>query len=415
FNKLLFYWIVITLSTSLWFATSPVDNRNYILIGTMFFGPFVIICSQKFLPKIDITVFCLMVLTFAFQYGFHYGEVKTTSILYSCMFYCYFLAAIRVFISAKFSPNDLQRLFTCLIIAYAMTILIQQTCVLFELPRFNPVWRYKNPWKLNSLAAEPSHSARILGVLMYGYLIICDLIDGKRMGFFESCRKYKLVWTAFFWTEITMFSGTAMIIIVIVLARYVKNKNILLTIGLIAITLIVGPYIDFAPIRRSTLFLQAFLTGDTSMMIETDWSASARVVPFILCLERINLFSIFGWIGAGSGSTATWMSTIFPNVREGWISGGLANYTLEYGLILGTLFIWFSGVCCFNKNSILSSVGLWIMCVVLVGVNMQIVWLCMLVLFLVKNIKLDRDNICVLNLRCQSFVRIIEWGKRSLM
>lgn len=55
-NRIVFIWILITLSISPAFATDPIDNRNYLLIGSMFLGPIIVLFSGKFLPKFDMPI-----------------------------------------------------------------------------------------------------------------------------------------------------------------------------------------------------------------------------------------------------------------------------------------------------------------------------------------------------------------------
>lgn len=138
------------------------------------------------------------------------------------------------------------------------------------------------------------------------------------------------------------------------------------------------------------------MTGDTKLMMATDHSASVRVVPAILCIERIEPLSLRGWVGEGGGSTATWMSNYMPGVPKGWSGGAMASYALEYGLLVSLLFIGLSFNWCYDKNNKLCTIGLWLICVVLIGVNSQIAWLCILMLYLDKNLSVRNENKSIL-------------------
>ena len=398
FNKLLFYLIIISLSISPAFATDPIDNRNYLLIGCMFLGPIIVLLSGKILPKIDIPILLLILLTFSTQLAFHPSTFRPSTVLFSCMFYIYFLAAVRCFIVANLSINSITILIKYLIYAYTIVLIIQQLCVIMGFPVFNLICDYSthNPWKLNSLSAEPSHTARYLGVLMYTFLKLCDIARGHTIGLSSSFKEFKSVWLAFLWVMITMMSGTAMIILALILTRYLKPKNIAIIFTFLALIFTIGLTSDFKPLKRSTTFIQAVTTGDTNLMIKADHSASIRVVPLILCLQHIDPETIDGWVGKGVDSTSKWMSKKMPGVPHGWSGGAIANYILEYGLIVGFLFIVFSFWCCYDSNNKISTIGFWIMCVLFIGVNTQIGWLCIVLLFIDKRIHINHANTCVL-------------------
>lgn len=195
---------------------------------------------------------------------------------------------------------------------------------------------------------------------------------------------------------LTMMSGTAMIILALIITRYIRRKNIISIACIIGLIIVLGVILDFVPLQRSTNFLQATVTGDTKSMIATDHSASIRIVPTLLCLSRINPFSLNGWIGEGMGSTSIWMSHYMPGVPQGWSGGAMANYVLENGMIIGLYFLIYSFQLCVDKRYKLVTFGFWIMCIVLIGVNTQIGWLCMLVLTISKKLRVNNANTCIL-------------------
>lgn len=397
-NRWLFYLIVISLSISPAFATDPIDNRNYFLIGCMFLGPIIIIFSNKFIPKVDVPIAIIISLMFAFQGLFNNGTVRWSSMLFSCMFYTYFAAAVRVFNRANMKVNCLLTLIRRLIYAYAIVLLIQQFCVLFGLPVFNQMWSFgeHNPWKLNSLSAEPSHTARYVGVLMYCYLIISDKISGRKQSFAKSFINNKLLWISFLWVMITMLSGTAMIILLLIFCTFIKKRSFIPIAGVIMVIFSIGLTSEYVQLYRAANFLQSVTSGDTKAMISADHSASIRVVPMILCVQRIDPHSVSGWVGTGTGSSAAWMSKKMPGVPLGWSGGGIANYILEYGLIIGAIFILVSLNWCFDPKNALTTIGLWVMCIFMIGVNTQIGWLCILMLYISKRIRIGNADKSIL-------------------
>ena len=165
-------FIIITLSVSPAFALAD-DNKNLLLILAMaILIPFIFINNPTRISKIDFTLISLCLCMIIFPLLGHPETMRWSTVLYSCIFCLYFMAFTRVLSDSTYSNNDLLRILKLLIYAYCMVLIIQQFCVLTGLPIFNlSNYSIKEPWKLNSLMSEPSHSARIIPVLMY--LFVC--------------------------------------------------------------------------------------------------------------------------------------------------------------------------------------------------------------------------------------------------
>lgn len=390
-SRLLFKIIVISLSISPAFATSLEDQRNYLLIGLMVLGLLLLPFSKCILPKIEHKLVLILLLSFIFQLIFCRSHFRLSSLLYTCLFMGYFVLGIRCFFKSQITSIELERLLAGLIIAYFMVLIIQQLCVILGLPVFNTVIRSSVKWKLNSLAAEPSHTSRYVGILMYSYLTIKDDIAGGRMGLINSIKRNSAIWIAFLWIMLTTFSGTGILIVFLICSRFINKNNLLIMIPIIVLLFSIGISSDFVALRRSTSFVSAVTSGDYTNMLRADHSASVRVVPMLLCFNRINPFSLKGWVGSGSGSTSEWLSKYMPGLPEGATGGGIMNYALEYGIIVALVYLIVSFKCCYNKENRLTSIGLWIMCVALEGINMQMAWFCILLLFIVKQNFRQRD------------------------
>lgn len=315
--KKIFIGIIVSLSISPSFATSDLDNRNFLLIGCMCLGPIIFLYLRKVIWKIDKYIIILIGMIFITQTIFNFTSIRITSILFSIMFFIYYLIAIRTALIAQINYSNMCMITKYLIYAYFIVLLIQQFCVLLGLPVFNQLNALENPWKLNSLSAEPSHTSRYVGILMYSFLVFQDKIKKYRINFRDSYKENKKIWIAFFWIMFTTVSGTAFIVVVLILSRYLTHKNIVIAVGLLFIVFTIGVSSDITALRRATLFLSAVATGNAEAMIGADHSASVRIVPWMLCIQRINPFSLNGWIGEGGGSTAAWLYQYMPGVREG--------------------------------------------------------------------------------------------------
>lgn len=393
--KRLFYFIVITLSISLAFAQGD-DDRDYILIGCMTFGPIIYVSSLTKLIKVDkvLLVFMTIMLIIPILFGFQY--IRWSSLFFSYMFFFYFLAGIHCAIKGNVRVGDISWITKKIIYAYAIVLILQQFCVLIGIPIINgSALTPDEPWKLNALSAEPSHTSRLVGVLMFAFIYCQSILAGHKLSFTQSLKRDSMVWIAFLWVTLTTVSGTAMLIIFVILLMFYSEKSLPIIGFILFLFLTVGAMSDMTAVKRSSSFIGSVLTVDTDKMINADHSASVRIVPWILCIQHINIFTFRSWVGEGMGTVAQWMSIYMPGVPSDFSGGGSANMLVEQGLIIGLLYLVITFRLCYSKQYKLSSIGLWILCIVTEGINMQMTWLCLLILFLVKylrshNIRVNR-------------------------
>ncbi|UKA26084.1 hypothetical protein IHC93_04305 [Photobacterium damselae subsp. damselae] len=224
--------------------------------------------------------------------------------------------------------------------------------MLFELPVLNANnYSSYNAWKLNSLSAEPSHSARIIGVLLYSHFIMTELINGKKLTLIDYFIKNKFLVVSFLWVSLTMGSGTAFLMLSLLIVRFLNFKDIYLVVLLVGISVFVVSSIDMEVFDRFVNFSSAVMTLDKDKMIFADHSASVRVVPFIIAFEKLNLFSLNGLIGNGIDFTKSFMSVDFPGVKDGFTGGGMLSFALEFGwpLCLTFLYITFKNVVVYKE------------------------------------------------------------------
>lgn len=152
-------------------ATAPAfalgeGDRNLLLIWVMGVSPLIVIARFRF-DKNDVLSLLFLASIIIFPLIFHPESMRWSTVLYSWMFGLTFIAYKQLLQLNYFTIEPYLKLLKALLLAYFAVLLIQQFCVLTGLPVFN-VSNYSpaEPWKLNSLAAEPSHSARIVALLM---------------------------------------------------------------------------------------------------------------------------------------------------------------------------------------------------------------------------------------------------------
>lgn len=356
-------------------------NKNLLLIGAMCFSPYFFIKYPVILPKIDIplTSICLMMISFTVV--FHPETLRWSTLMYSCLFCMFFMSFARVLSFSDYKAEDFAKLIKWLLYAYCITLMIQQFCVLTGLPIFNLAnYSVKEPWKLNSLMSEPSHSARIIPVLMY--IFVCyQKNSNPELSLKDSIKESKSVWGAFMWCILTMGSTTGFIFLIIVIAKFIGIKKILPSIFLMLTIFVFFVYSNNKYVKRTTRVIVATLTLDEKAIIKADHSASFRIVPSIQGAKAVSLADKEGWVGHGVDADSHYIKPL-PSVKNG--NAGSFYMWFNYGVICTFTYWIFTLLVCYQKHDMVS-VLIWLLCIFMYGgINNQIIWLTLILLYAQK-------------------------------
>lgn len=388
-NKTIVYLFIILLAISPAFALGE-GNRNLLLIGAMLISPLILLRYPIVIPKIDIPLVGLCLMMAFFPLILHPETMRWSTVLYSYLFCFFFMAFVRVFYHSRFTSVDFLRLLKGLIYAYCIVLIIQQICVLTGLPIFN-VSNYdpSDPWKLNSLMSEPSHSARIVPIMMYIYLQERETVLRRSYYIKTDFGADKLVWFAFLWTIFTMGSATGFLFLILVLSKILKIRKfssvlIIMIVGL-GLTLVLS---ENAAFMRTITFTKAFLTFDETEMMAADHSAACRVVPSFIAVKQIDLSTLDGWFGYGVDAEKN--LPMMPGVPVA--GAGILYLWYNYGFFVALLYWIFTFLICYKRNH-LSSILIWFLSVFIVGgINNQIVWLVLILCYTQKHIKITNES-----------------------
>lgn len=368
-NNIIYLFIIL-------FAVSPAfalgdDNRNLLLISVMTITPIILFFYPVLMPKIDIPLIALCSMMLFFPWLLHPETIRWSTILYTCMFALYFMSFVRVLYYSDFSAEDLKKLLKWLLYAYFIVLLIQQFCVLTDLPIFNlSNYNPNHPWKLNSLMSEPSHAARIIPIIMYFYINLTEENNIK-----DSIRENKLVWISFLWPILTMGSATAFLFVFIVLLKFVDIRQVF-SVLFITVTLGVSILLlsENKTANRMINFSKAVITLDEKKMIETDHSASSRVVPSFMALKYLSLDSKDGWFGHGVDYD-TRLPKI-PGLPKG--SAGAFYIWINFGFLVAILTWIFTLRICYIPDKKVTVFIWFLTCFIVGGLNTQIMWFVLL-------------------------------------
>lgn len=355
-------------------------NRNLFLISILFLTPIIFFRYFK-IERIDILLISFILTILIIPITFTPESFRISTVLYSILFCILFITYKQIFYITNLSIESYLKLLKYIIYAYFFTLIIQQLCVLTGLPVINASnYSISDPWKLNSLSAEPSHTARIVALLMYSYIIITEIIKEKSYSFFKELKNDKLIWFAFLWVMLTSNSGTAFVFLAIIFLKFFQLRNILFIGILSIISILLLEYLNITAFERTFNFALSVLSLDINTMMQVDHSASLRVAPMIVLFEQIDLTSISSWIGHGIDSTGIILDKYIYGVPEGFTGGGSLYLVYEYGFISWVLFMIFSFLTVIQLKEPITII-FWFFLVFMYSLNSQIVWLCLTILF----------------------------------
>lgn len=381
--KLVFLSIIL-LAISPAFALSD-RNMNMLLVGAMGISPLVFLWKPIFVYKIDLPLCFLCLSIISFPVLFHPETIRWSTVLYSCMFCIYFMAIVRLLYTSDLTNQDFLNLLKGVLYAYCIVLIVQQFCVLTGLPIFN-VSNYVplEPWKLNSLAAEPSHSARIISILMLFYILTKERVLGESYAWKKHFKDDRMIWFAFLWSVLTMGSATAFIFLfIIVLKLFPRLKNpqsvIAIILAFCAVTMLENGNKN---VTRAINFTKAVVTLEERQVIKADGSGAHRIVQSFRGAKFVGLKDRDDWLGHGVDAD----QRLVPNFQSSLPgSAGMFFLWVNYGFLVCLLWWCFSFSVIFQKKMPWISFLIWFLTVLIMGgLNNQIIWLLLSVSYIYK-------------------------------
>ena len=370
--------IIVAFSTSPAFALG-LDDRNLFLIGLMTLSPIGIVLFGANL-KLDRSLIGFMLCVVLLPILFNANSYRVSTVLFSIMYCTSFLFYKNCITRNYLSAMQYSKLLKSLIVAYFVVIVIQQFCVLLNLPVFNLSRPIPNePWKLNSLSAEPSHSARIVPLLMYCYISMRELLENKTYNGKLAWQTDASLWFCFLWTMLTMGSGTAFFFLPVILYKVFRKENFFLLFISFGVIVAIG-FLDIHALDRSYRIFNSLFTLSPDEIVLADHSASVRIIPFIVLSSMVSIGSFEGWLGHGIDYVSTFMGEYIPFSGENISGGGLLQTWIEYGFITFIWFVVFTVKSVYVKRNNYTLI-FWLLLIFSYGINSQILWLCVLLLY----------------------------------
>ncbi len=241
---------------------------------------------------------------------FHDG-MRISTLLYLGLFLVAYLAFYQCVHQGVFRLDNFKRLLRALILAFFITLLIQQLFVIIgikNVPLINLGISHELGYKLYyewnrlpTLTCEPSHSAVILTGFMLGWIRCLEMENGgeKIMPAEMFNKENRIVTLAYLYLICFMGSGTGWIGLGIIALYFVRLRTILYVIPLAILFVAILTYTGSKQFNRAKNAVTATLTMDQSKIRETDGSAAIRIVPLVNSLKA-DLNEKSTWFGNGT-------------------------------------------------------------------------------------------------------------------
>lgn len=276
-----------------------------------------------------------------------------------------------------FTLDEFIKVLAGIIKIFFVFMVLQQAC--YTVGMSMPLLNYfgYGRWKFNSLAIEPSHTARLMTVYMYAYLKCVEYQNGKAPSIKYLWMHHRSVIGMFLYMMLAMGSGTAVAGVVIVALYFVRAKYLMFVLPSAFVLYMLTPVIDYEPLNRAMATANAAMTMDTTEVVKADHSASARVNIIIDTITHTDITDVDTWLGRGTDS---WV------MQKHAVVSAISDYgILSYGLKLIFFF-----VCCFTAVVSIDTLILILLFSFNIG-NIAYGWACLMVLSTVKFFKI-KDN-----------------------
>lgn len=303
--------------------------------------PFLLVMRAPFLSKAIWLSLLYWVVTVAIRF-LSVSSPRMSTFYYALMFlstFCFYYNMVHI--RRVFVLEDFLKVVKLVIYAYAGCLVLQQACMLVGIRMFPLLnlmnMRYYSLFRLNTLAIEPSHAARLLTVYFYAFIKLLEFKNGIAPSVKELWREHRRVVIAFLYAMVAMGSGTAFVGLAILSLYFIKRQYAAYVVLFASVFYIAVPFIDYEPLNRAINVFNVAVKGDTELVTKTDHSAASRVNIIIDTITQLDLSESSTWLGRNDDNETNYMQ-----------GHAIAYAISEYGFIsyICKLLLFFA--CCFS-------------------------------------------------------------------
>lgn len=301
--------------------------------------PFLLLMMSPYVSKATIFGLLFFSVTVAMSV-IQFGTPRMSTFYYTALFLLMFnLYYNLVYLNNVFTIDGFLRIVKFVIMAYAICLVVQQAFFIVGL-KYMPLVNlmgmpYYELFRLNTLAIEPSHAARIQTVYFYAFLKLLEYKNGGAPSFSLLWGEHRRLVLAFLYTMLAIGSGTAFVGLGILALYFLRKQYVAYVVIFGFAFYMLVPMIDYEPLNRSMAVFNAAMSGDADLVRKTDHSASSRVNIILDTIKYVDLSDIDTWLGKGVDATFTSDKAVVSAITD-------------YGLISYILKLVFFFSCCFT-------------------------------------------------------------------
>ena len=366
----------------------PIEQGPFspVKIACMGICPLIFIAKKPIITKA--LILCVLYWVICYLLSLLKGEMRFSTLGFLGMYLITYITYFSFIVKGTFTLDYFTKVLKYLILAYGITLIGQQICVLVGL-RNMPLFNLQNQFylsitKLPSLTLEPSHSARILTFVMLGYLRCIEIKSGKKLTVKEWFNQEHRIGTLLFlWSMLMMGSGTAFIGVGILGLYFITKKTAIYIIPALIGLFIIGQSLELKQMDRVVTLATSATTGDAKEMQQADGSGATRLIPLINVFTKTDLTKKETWIGKKS----------MEKDKYWWRRTDTKIYD-QYGLLAFVISVIFIYSCVIHRFLSIETILYLILLGFSIG-NIYYTWGCLMIMtgvrYFQKN-RYDRNN-----------------------
>lgn len=364
---------VIAIATLAMFATALApflgdDYKNYLVIAFAAAMPFMALAA-RLPPTVDIA-WAAAAIVYSFVVMLWAGDTENLkTVVYTALFAIAYLGFAATLRTGRVSRELVEVTLRRLLYAYAATFILQFVASRVGLPVPNQILT-KDGISFNGLAVEPSHAGRFLAITFLAYVFIAS--GGRSLGLKELFRHH-LKPVAVFLVG-TWLTGSALAILALAVGLLLTLRLRWLVAGVLAFVAVwpALSHLNFDSVQRVVAFLTALPDMDTASLAGADHSASLRVAPMLIYLEKLSTSDIHFWLGDGLAAIGPYMIGELTGTDVVGV-GFWPGYVIAFGVV-GTALFLIAFVLRFTTASTAPIVALWVILFTTSAWNVQFFW-----------------------------------------
>lgn len=348
----------LALATIVIFCTqyTPIEGYGISTFKVAFMSAMILVFLLNFrLSKAVALLFILFLIKFSTAYFVNGSSFRSSTMMYSLLFFITYATFYNiVWVERAVSLESFIKFLKAFIYTLGAILILQQLFIIVgikSVPLINLTYVLKRGGlSAYSLSLEPSHFARVLGVLYYAYLKCNEFQQGHSVNIQQIFNPYhRWITLLFAWSMFTMGSGTAFICLGVLSFYFMKGAYFVFAIPICIGVYFTLSYFEVKQFERARISAEATLTGDVDEVRETDGSAASRIEPLLNTIHNLDFNKSETWFGYGIDHSVNARFTRGKRMIGGIEDFGLISY------LAGMTFIY---TCCIEFFS-LGNVMLW--------------------------------------------------------